>query len=117
MKNKGVAILLTFFLGGIGIHKFYLGQNLGGVLYLIFSWTLIPAFIAFFEFIGLLLMSDQQFDAKFNGIPMGGGSLSGNGRSARDTTGALSELKNLYDMGAITPEEYEEKRKKLLKDL
>ncbi|MGL4499902.1 MAG: SHOCT domain-containing protein [Planktothrix sp.] len=48
---------------------------------------------------------------------MGGGSLSGNGRSARDTTGALSELKNLYDMGAITPEEYEEKRKKLLKDL
>ena len=115
MKDKNIAILLTFFLGALGIHKFYLGYNLAGVLYLIFSWTFIPAIIAFFDFIGLLLMSDQAFNAKYNGgtLPAGGNSY----RSAKDVTGALGDLKKLYDMDAITAEEYEEKRKKLLRDL
>ncbi|CBN57187.1 MULTISPECIES: NINE protein [Kamptonema] len=115
MKDKSVAILLTFFLGGIGIHKFYLGYNFAGVLYLLFCWTFIPAIISFFDFIGLVLMSDQAFQAKYNGgsLPGGGNSL----RSAKDVTGALADLKKLYDMGAITAEEYEEKRQKLLKDL
>lgn len=35
-KNKVVAAVLAFFLGGIGIHKFYLGQGGMGVLYLLF---------------------------------------------------------------------------------
>jgi uncharacterized membrane protein len=30
---------------------------------------------------------------------------------------ALKELKNLYDAGIITPEEYEEKRRDLLRQL
>jgi TM2 domain-containing membrane protein YozV len=48
-KNPTVAILLALFLGGIGIHKFYMGQPVAGILYLIFCWTGIPAIIAFFE--------------------------------------------------------------------
>jgi hypothetical protein len=32
-------------------------------------------------------------------------------------TEALQELKKLYEQGIITPEEYEEKRQKLLKEL
>ena len=48
-KNPTIAILLALFLGGIGIHKFYLGQPLAGILYLLFCWTGIPAIIAFFE--------------------------------------------------------------------
>lgn len=65
-RSKIVAALLAFFLGGIGIHKFYLGQGGMGVLYLLFFWTFIPSIIAFFEFIFLLVMSQQEFDAKFN---------------------------------------------------
>jgi uncharacterized membrane protein len=38
-------------------------------------------------------------------------------RSAKDVTGAIGELKKLYDQGAITAEEYEEKRQKLLREL
>jgi uncharacterized membrane protein len=38
-------------------------------------------------------------------------------RSAKDVTGAIEDLKRLYDLGAITAEEYEEKRQKLLRDL
>ncbi|HLO50065.1 MAG TPA: NINE protein [Kamptonema sp.] len=114
MKDKSVAILLTFFLGAIGIHKFYLGYNLAGLLYLLFSWTFIPAIIAFFDFIGLILMSDQAFHAKYNGGTLPAGT---HARSAKDITAALGDLKKLYEGGAITAEEYEEKRQKLLKDL
>ncbi|MCD0471426.1 TM2 domain-containing protein [Flavobacterium sp. JAS] len=49
MKSKLTATLLTFFLGGIGIHKFYLGQSTQGVIYLLFCWTFIPAILAFFS--------------------------------------------------------------------
>ena len=45
-KDRTTAILLTLFLGGIGAHRFYLGQIGLGVLYLLFCWTLAPAIIA-----------------------------------------------------------------------
>jgi TM2 domain-containing membrane protein YozV len=66
MKNKLVAVLFAFFLGGIGVHKFYLGNNFSGVLYLIFFWTFIPSLLAFFDFLGLLLMTEQAFNGKYN---------------------------------------------------
>ena len=48
-KDPTAAVLLALFLGGLGIHKFYLGQTGLGVLYLIFCWTGIPSIIAFIE--------------------------------------------------------------------
>lgn len=48
-KNPTTAVLLALFLGGLGIHKFYLGQTGLGVLYLIFCWTYIPSLIALIE--------------------------------------------------------------------
>jgi len=64
-KNRVAAALLAFFLGGFGIHKFYLGQVGLGVVYLLFFWTFIPAIIAFIEFILLLTMSDEAFNQKY----------------------------------------------------
>ena len=64
-KNKIVAALLAFFLGGLGVHKFYLGNIGQGVLYLLFCWTLIPGIIAFIEFIILLSMSNYDFIKKY----------------------------------------------------
>lgn len=64
-KNRIVAALLAFFLGGFGIHKFYLGRIGLGILYLVFCWTFIPAVIAFIEFILLLIMSDEEFNRKY----------------------------------------------------
>ncbi|WP_264537294.1 TM2 domain-containing protein [Flavobacterium sp. N1736] len=66
MKSKTTAAFLTFFLGGIGIHKFYLGQSIQGIFYLLFCWTFIPAILAFFQFFGLLFMSDHAFNVKYN---------------------------------------------------
>jgi len=48
-KDPATAFLLDFFLGGIGIHKFYLGNTTAGIFYLLFCWTSIPGIIAFVE--------------------------------------------------------------------
>ena len=48
-KNNTTAVLLALFLGGLGIHKFYLGETGMGILYLLFCWTYIPSIVAFFE--------------------------------------------------------------------
>ena len=64
-KEKLVAALLAFFLGGLGGHKFYLGQVGMGILYLLFFWTFIPALIAFVEGIIYLTMSDAEFKHKY----------------------------------------------------
>jgi TM2 domain-containing membrane protein YozV len=48
-KSETTAFLLTFFLGGIGAHRFYLRQKDLGILYLAFCWTLIPTVAALCE--------------------------------------------------------------------
>jgi TM2 domain-containing membrane protein YozV len=60
-KSRISAALLALFLGGFGIHKFYLGKPGQGMLYLLFCWTLIPALLAFLEFIVYLCTSDEKF--------------------------------------------------------
>lgn len=64
-KSRVAAILLAFFLGGFGVHKFYLGRVGQGILYLLFCWTFIPAIVAFIEFIIYLTMSDEAFAHKY----------------------------------------------------
>lgn len=64
-KSRLVAALLAFFLGGIGIHKFYLGQTAMGVVYLLFSWTLIPMFVSWIEGVVYLLSSERAFGMKY----------------------------------------------------
>src|SRR5208283_3486523 len=48
-KSRSIAILLAIFLGGFGIHKFYLNKPGQGVLYLLFCWTFIPAIAGLIE--------------------------------------------------------------------
>ena len=59
--SKVVYCLLAFFLGGIGIHKFYAGKTGAGISFLLFCWTGIPAIIAFIDFIvGLTKKADAN---------------------------------------------------------
>src|SRR5215472_1369729 len=48
-KSETTALLLTFFLGGIGAHRFYLRQRGMGILYAVFCWTFIPVAAALCE--------------------------------------------------------------------
>ena len=48
-KSVTMGVLLALFLGGIGVHKFWLGSTRAGLLYLLFFWTYIPALVAIFD--------------------------------------------------------------------
>jgi RNA polymerase subunit RPABC4/transcription elongation factor Spt4 len=63
--NRGTAAVLAILLGGLGAHKFYLGQIFLGLVYLLFFWTFIPAIVGFVEGIYYLTMSDAEFSRKF----------------------------------------------------
>ncbi len=63
--NKIALALITFFLGGIGGHKFYLHKYWQGVFYLLFCWTGIPGIIALIEFIIYLCTSEEDLQEKY----------------------------------------------------
>jgi TM2 domain-containing membrane protein YozV len=48
-KEEAIGVLLALFLGGLGIHHFYLRRNGLGILYLVFSWTGIPTILGWIE--------------------------------------------------------------------
>ena len=77
-KSKTTAVLLTFFFGGLGVHKFYLGYTVPGVIYLLINtvgfavtWMLffIPnivlGFIVLIEFIIYLTKSEEDFQQTY----------------------------------------------------
>lgn len=66
MKSKTTAALLAIFLGGLGIHKFYLGKTFLGVIYLLLCWTYVPAVVALVEGILYLTTSESEFNRKYN---------------------------------------------------
>lgn len=65
IKSKIAAGVLAILLGGLGIHKFYLGKVGSGILYLLFCWTGIPAIIGLIEGIILLCSNDENFELKY----------------------------------------------------
>lgn len=65
MKNRILAAALAIFLGGLGLHHFYLGKTLRGVIYLLTCWTGIPAIIGFVEGIVYLFTSDKKFQKDY----------------------------------------------------
>ena len=48
-KDELIGVLFALLLGSFGIHHFYLRRDGLGLLYLIFFWTGIPAFLGFVE--------------------------------------------------------------------
>ena len=64
VKNKLVAGLLGIFLGGIGVHKFYMGKIGMGIIYILFCWTGIPVIVGFIEGIIYLCSNDENFQLK-----------------------------------------------------
>ena len=142
MKSKGTAAVLAFFLGGFGVHKFYLNEGNKGILYLLFFWTYIPALIAFFECIGLVMMSEEQFNLKYNSGPHitaaprpvqsavsstnnnaqnitinvpGAAAMHATGASATiDVADQIKKLHDLHIAGALTQDEFQSEKQKLL---
>lgn len=71
-KSRGVAALLAIFLGGFGIHYFYLGKTTGGVVFLIVALITccsLPAIVALIQGILMLCMNNQEFTRKYVSTP------------------------------------------------
>ena len=64
-RSKTTAALFALLLGGFGAHKFYLGKPTIGILYLVFFWTMIPAFLGLIEGLRYLSMSQEDFADRY----------------------------------------------------
>jgi len=66
-KNRYVTAAITFFLGWIGGHKFYLGQMKKGILFAVFFWTMIPWLVSLAQVVHYLIMNDDEFHSRVQG--------------------------------------------------
>ena len=63
MQKRFIFSIFALLLGSLGIQEFLLGNNLRGVLGILFCWTGIPAIIAIIQIIQALCSgSDEKFD-------------------------------------------------------
>jgi TM2 domain-containing membrane protein YozV len=115
-KSRSVAAILAFSgtLTISGLHKFYLGQPLWGVLYVLLSWTPIPKVASAIEGVWYLAQDEEAFDRNFNlgKSPVKISQQAGNHVSA--IADALRELDALRQDGLISEYEFEQKRRQLL---
>ncbi|CCH67305.1 hypothetical protein RINTHH_11500 [Richelia intracellularis HH01] len=118
-KSRSVAAILAFasILTVSGLHKFYLGQPLWGLLYVILSWTPIPRVASAIEGVWYLTQDEDSFNNNFNG----GKSLVTNGIKSENTMAqlaeALRELDTLRQEGLISEYEFEQKRRYILEQI
>lgn len=64
-KNRMVAALLALFLGPYGVHHYYLGSVTAGIVELVLCLA-VCGIMSFVEAIMLFMMSDEDFDRKYN---------------------------------------------------
>ena len=109
MKSKNVAGLLALFFGSFGVHLFYLGRPLAGILYALFCWTFIPTILAFIQAIIYFSYNTDKFNAKYNPEYVRAETEKVN----REKIMALGALNSLLQSGQITREEYNKRAKSL----
>ena len=65
-KNKVMAGVLALLCGILGIHHFYLGSTMAGVICILANCIGIGGIIGLVEGIMILIMPDAEFDARYN---------------------------------------------------
>lgn len=114
-KNKIIPIILAL-LGSAtplaGLHKFYLGQPLWGVIYLILSWQSPMIRIACAVDLVIYLAQNFSFNPQLvTNVTDDSNSLP---EKIKDIAIALRELEKLRQEGLISEYEFEEKRRQLI---
>ena len=65
MKNKTTAGILAILLGGLGIHKFYLGNTKGGIIYIILELCcLIGSILGVIDGIIYLMDTEEKYQER-----------------------------------------------------
>ena len=59
--SKGVYIGLCLLLGGAGLHKFYAGKWIQGLLYLALSWTGVSVVLALLDLLVAIFKRPNEY--------------------------------------------------------
>ena len=118
-KSRSIAAILAFSgtLTISGLHKFYLGQPLWGVLYVLLSWTPIPKVASAIEGVWYLAQDEEAFDRNFNLGKSAVKSFKETGDRVSSVADALRKLDSLRQDGLISEYEFEQKRRQLLDEI
>ena len=113
-KSRKIAAVLALtgtFSPIAGWHKFYLGQPLWGVVYLLLSWTPIPHAASAIEGVWYLLQNEAEFDENFNQSSPQTLIAPNNVKAISE---AMRQLDGLREDGLISEYEFEQKRRQML---
>lgn len=121
-KSRKIAAIIAFTgtLSPIaGLHKFYLGQPVWGLLYLLLSWTPIPRVASAIDAIWYLFQNEDEFDHNFNSNLELVSAPPPRQKVVEQTNvnaiaDALRQLDRLRQDGLISEYEFEQKRRQLI---
>ncbi len=113
-RNRQVSIILAF--AGIvipvaGFHKFYLGQPLWGIVYLLLSWTPIPHIASAIDAVWYLTQDSSRFDSNFNSTSSLLAPATISTHPMISIAESIRELDKLREDGLISEYEFEQKRR------
>ena len=116
-RNIQVAAILA--LVGIvlpvaGFHKFYLGQPLWGIVYLLLSWTPIPHIASAIDAVWYLTQASSRFDSNFNSSSALLSPALITSQPMTSIAESIRELDKLRADGLISEYEFEQKRRQWL---
>ena len=116
-RNRQVAIVLAFASMTIpvaGFHKFYLGQPIWGIVYLLLSWTPIPHIASAIEAVWYLTQDSTHFGGNFNSIDSQATTPTILAHPMTTVADSIRELDKLRADGLISEYEFEQKRRQWL---
>ena len=125
-KNRRTAIALALLSTIVpwpiaGLQKFYLGQPLWGIIYLLLWNTPIPRIASAIDAVWYLVQGEEEFQQQFNAVHLGNSSQA-NRRFTNPFqppqviayADALRELDQLRAEGLVSENEFEQKRRQLI---
>ena len=115
-KNRKIAVglaLISAITPIPGLQKFYLGQPLWGIIYLLLWSSPMVRIACAIDAVWYVIQDLEQFDSQFNGIATGQFAIN-EVQKVSAIADALRELDSLRAEGLMTEYEFEQKRRQLL---